>query len=117
MSKQKYVKLTSSQKLEIVKFWEENHCPYHTIATHYSQKWGQNIRTSTVADIVNYWRKWKTVRGASKASTQNMALNECVVQSLLLSQNLGLCISKECIHAVCLGELSANDENPPAAEH
>ena len=113
MSKQKYVKLTSSQKLEIVKFWEENHCPYHTIATHYSQKWGQNIRTSTVADIVNYWRKWKTVRGASKASTQNMALNECVVQSLLLSQNLGLRISKECIHAVCMGELSANDETLP----
>lgn len=113
MSKQKYEKLTSSQKLEIVKYWEENHYSYHVIATYYSQKWGLSIRPSTVADIINYWRKWKTVRGSSKTNNNNLILNECVLQSLHISQNLGLRISKECIHALCMGELNMNSITLP----
>ena len=109
MGKTKYLKLSSSQKLEIVDYWEKYHQPYHVIANHFSQEWNQNVRLSTVSDIIYCWKKSKTIRGLSKLGTQTSVITSAVLDSLSVAFSLGFSLSKECLHAICIGEFRLRD--------
>ena len=66
MVRSNYSKLTSKQKLEIIEYWSKFHYPYATICDYFKSRWNREVNASTVADIIQQWKKKKTIRGVTK---------------------------------------------------
>ena len=106
MVRSNYSKLTSKQKLEIIEYWSKFHYPYATICDHFKSRWNREVNASTVADIIQQWKKKKTIRGVTKVSHQQAILLACIKETLHQVAELGFSISKQSLHAICLGELA-----------
>lgn len=105
MVRTKYSKLTSKQKLEIIEYWTKYHYPYSTVCDYFKTKWNRDVNMSTVADIIQQWKKNRKIRGVSKTSYVSSVLLESIQKTIRQVNDLGYSISHQSLHAICLGEL------------
>lgn len=104
-TKMNYTKLTARQRLEILDYWSRTHYPYSVICSHFSEKWHQEVRKSTVGDLVLEWKKSNSVRGSNKVECIDRTLHMCVKELMLTLESQKLEMTDELIYQICYGEV------------
>lgn len=104
-AKTSYTKLTSRQRMEILDYWSKNRYPYNVICSYFSEKWHQEVKKTTVGDLILQWKKKNLIRGVNKFSCVDGTLPSCVKEIMQLLENLKLQMSDDAIYYTCYGEL------------
>ena len=112
MVREKYAKLTPAQKVQVLEYWMKYRCSYPILCEYFSAKWNINITKSTIADIVQQWKKHKNIRGIEKTSYLKDITIKVMKKVIGLVNGIGYSISKQSLHAICIGDVLSRGFNP-----
>lgn len=104
-AKTSYTKLTSRQRMEILDYWSKNHYPYSVICNYFSEKWHQEVKKTTVGDLILQWKRKNYIRGVNKVDSIDRALHACVKEIVQILEDQRLQMSDDVFYAMCYGEL------------
>ena len=77
-AKTSYTKLTSRQRMEILDYWSKNHYPYSVICNYFSEKWHQEVKKTTVGDLILQWKRKNYIRGVNKVDSIDRELHSLI---------------------------------------
>ena len=101
----KYPRLTPQEKMEIIDYWKYHRSSYQTISQFFEKKWKKQVNVHVVSDIILQWKKHNTIRGVRNSSTLHSVLSCAISEALSLMDESGQSLSKNCLYAMCLGEV------------
>ena len=104
-AKTSYTKLTSRQRMEILDYWSKNHYPYSVICNYFSEKWHQEVKKTTVGDLILQWKRKNYIRGVNKVDSIDRTLHSCVKEIVQILEDQKLQVSDDIFYYICYGEL------------